>query len=303
MSVQDDAGAIGESAPKRRIGVLGGGTMGVGIAVVMALGGHEVVVRDVEEERVAGGLEQVERFFDRSVKIGKLDADGKDAILRQVSGTTKLSDLAGCEVVVEAIFEDVELKAATFGELDSICSPETLFHTNTSTLSVTAIAAGSKHPERVIGTHYCNPAPLMKLVEVVRARQTSEETYRATVELVRGLGKEIVTTGDTPGFLVNLFLVPFENDCIRALEAGLGTVESIDTAVKLALGYPLGTFELLDIVGLDVHKAVSLSLYDQFKDPRFAPPPLVDRMISAGQLGRKTQEGFYTYESTGVKGT
>jgi 3-hydroxybutyryl-CoA dehydrogenase len=277
--------------------------MGVGIAVVMARAGHQVLVRDVDDARVASGLEQIERFFDRSVRIGKLDATDRDAILRQVGGTARLQDLATCEVVVEAIFEDVELKAATFGELDSICPPETLFHTNTSTLSVTAIAAGSKHPERVIGTHYCNPAPLMKLVEVVRGRRTSEATYGATIEFVRGLGKEIVTTEDTPGFLVNRFLVPFENDCIRALEAGLGTVESIDTAVKLALRYPLGTFELLDVVGLDVHRAVSLSLYDQFKDPRFAPPPLVDRMISAGQLGRKTGEGFYTYDGTGVMGT
>jgi 3-hydroxybutyryl-CoA dehydrogenase len=277
--------------------------MGVGIAVVMARGGHEVVVRDVDDDRVAGGLEQIARFFDKSVQIGKLDAAERDTFLERVSGTSRLSDLEACDVVVEAIFEDVELKAATFGELDSICPPETLFHTNTSTLSVTAIAAGSKYPERVIGTHYCNPAPLMKLVEVVRGRRTSEETYRATTEFVRGLGKEIVTTEDTPGFLVNLFLVPFENDCIRALEAGLGTVESIDTAIKLALGYPLGTFQLLDIVGLDIHRAVSLSLYEQFKEPRFAPPPLVDRMISAGQLGRKTGEGFYTYQSTGVMGT
>ncbi|MDQ1423125.1 MAG: 3-hydroxybutyryl-CoA dehydrogenase, partial [Acidimicrobiaceae bacterium] len=232
-------------APARHVGVLGAGTMGVGIAVVMARAGHQVLVRDVDDARVASGLEQIERFFDRSVRIGKLDATDRDAILRQVGGTARLQDLATCEVVVEAIFEDVELKAATFGELDSICPPETLFHTNTSTLSVTAIAAGSKHPERVIGTHYCNPAPLMKLVEVVRGRRTSEETYRATIDFVRGLGKEIVTTEDTPGFLVNRFLVPFENDCIRALEAGLGTVESIDTAVKLALRYPLGTFELL----------------------------------------------------------
>jgi len=277
--------------------------MGVGIAVVMARAGHEVLVRDIDDARVSSGLEQIERFFDRSVSIGKLEADKRDSILQRVGGTSQLEDLAACEVVVEAVFEDVELKAATFGALDSICSTETLFHTNTSTLSVTAIAAGSKHPERVIGTHYCNPAPLMKLVEVVRGRRTSEETYGATVELVEGLGKEIVTTADTPGFLVNLFLVPFENDCIRALEAGLGSVESIDTAVKLALRYPLGTFELLDVVGLDVHRAVSLSLYDQLKDPRFAPPPIVDRMISAGQLGRKTGEGFYSYDTKGVMGT
>lgn len=287
----------------QRVGVIGGGTMGVGIAVVMARAGHEVVLRDLDDERVDQGLEQVRRFFDRSVEIGKLSAVDRDAMLAPLTGTTDLGDLANCDVVVEAIFEDVDLKARTFGDLDDICGPETLFHTNTSTLSVTAIAAGSRHPDRVVGTHYCNPAPLMSLVEVVRGLRTSDDAYHRTMEFVTGLRKQPVTTGDTPGFLVNLFLVPFENDCIRALESGFGTVESIDRAVKLALGYPLGTFQLLDIVGLDIHRSVSMSLYEQLRDPRFAPPPLVDRMISAGQLGRKVGEGFYTYETVGTFGT
>jgi 3-hydroxybutyryl-CoA dehydrogenase len=283
--------------------VLGGGTMGIGIAVVLARGGHEVVVRDIGSAEVDRALDQVARFFDRSVDKGKLAPEARDAMVAAVSGTTGLDALAGCDVVVEAIFEDVELKARTFGELDDVCGPETLFHTNTSTLSVTAIAAGSRHPERVVGTHYCNPAPLMKLVEVVKGRRTSADAYGRTVEFIEQLGKVAVTTEDTPGFLVNLFLVPFENDCIRALEAGLGTVESIDAAIKGALGYPLGTFELLDVVGLDIHRSVSLSLYDQLRDARFAPPPLVDRMIAAGQLGRKTGEGFYRYHGTGTFGT
>jgi 3-hydroxybutyryl-CoA dehydrogenase len=287
----------------QRVGVLGGGTMGAGIGVVMARAGHQVVLRDVAGERVEHGLDQIRRFLDRSVKIGKLSASNRDAMVANVTGTTDVADLGGCDVVIEAIFEDADLKAQMFGELDEICGPETLFHTNTSTLSVTAIAAGSRHPERVVGTHYCNPAPLMKLVEVVRGRRTAEDAYLRTMAFVAGLGKQAVTTEDTPGFLVNLFLVPFENDCIRALEAGLGTVESIDKAIKLALGYPLGTFELLDVVGLDIHKSVSLSLYDQLRDARFAPPPLVDRMISAGQLGLKSGEGFYTYDSAGSFGT
>jgi 3-hydroxybutyryl-CoA dehydrogenase len=286
-----------------QVGVLGGGTMGAGIAIVMARAGHDVVLRDLDEPRVEHGLAEIRKFFERSVKIGKLSPDERDALVARVKGSSDLSSLERADVIVEAVFEDVDLKTRVFGDLDEICRAETLFHTNTSTLSISAIAAGSRRPERVVGTHYCNPAPLMKLVEVVRGRRTSEDAYRRTMEFIDGLGKQAVTTSDTPGFLVNLFLVPFENDCIRALEAGLGTVSSIDRAVKVGLRYPLGTFELLDVVGLDIHRAVSLSLYEQLRDPRFASPPLVDRMISAGQLGRKTGEGFYTYDNAGTFGT
>jgi 3-hydroxybutyryl-CoA dehydrogenase len=201
---------------------------------------------------------------------------------------------------MEAIFEDLDLKAQTFADLDHVCGEATLFHTNTSTLSVTAIAAGSRNPERVVGTHYCNPAPLMHLVEVVRGRHTSDEAHARTVAFIESLGKTVVNAGDTPGFLVNRFLVPFENDCIRALEAGMGSVGTIDRAVTAGLGYPMGPFTLLDIVGLDIHEAVSLSLFEQLRDPRFAPPPLVSRMISAGHLGRKTGGGFYRYDHTGA---
>jgi 3-hydroxybutyryl-CoA dehydrogenase len=289
--------------PPLRVGVLGGGTMGSGIAITIARAGHEVVMRDVDDERVERGLGTVRAFLDKSVERGKLDADARGAALRGLEGTTDLESLAGCDIVVEAIFEDVTLKAETFGLLDDICGEDTLFHTNTSTLSVTAIAAGSRRAGRVVGTHYCNPAPLMKLVEAVRGRKTSDDALRRTLEFLDGLGKTSVLCGDTPGFLVNYFLVPFENDCIRALEAGMGTVESIDTAIHLGLGHPMGTFRLLDIVGLDIHKAVSTTLYEQLKDPRFAAPPLVDRMIAAGQLGRKTGEGFYTYDTaTGAFG-
>lgn len=285
------------------VGVLGAGTMGSGIATVMARAGHRTIVRELSREHVSAGLDRVRRFLDGSVKRGKLSAGERDSALAGLSGTTRLADLAGCDVVVEAVFEDAGLKARLFGELDEICGPETLFHTNTSTLSVTAIAAGSKRPGRVVGTHYCNPAPLMKLVEVARARQTSEDAYARTAGFLAGLGKTAVTTRDSPGFIVNRFLIPFENDCVRALSSGLGTVESIDAAVTRGLGYPMGTFALLDIVGLDVHKAVSLSLYEQLRDPRFAPPPLIEQMISAGHLGRKTGRGFYTYDQPRMFGT
>jgi 3-hydroxybutyryl-CoA dehydrogenase len=276
--------------------------MGVGIATTIARAGHPVVLRDLDSMLVDRGLAQVERFLERSVSLGKLEAATVEVALEGLEGCTDLDPLADCDIVVEAIYEDVGLKARTFAELDDICSAEALFHTNTSTLSVTAIAAGSRLPERVVGTHYCNPAPLMKLVEVARGRRTSDDAHARTVCFLEGLGKQVVNTADTPGFLVNLFLVPFENDCIRALEAGMGTVESIDRAVTLGLGYPMGPFTLLDIVGLDIHEAVSLRLFEQLRDPRFAPPPLVSRMISAGQLGRKSGQGFYQYQGTGVMG-
>jgi 3-hydroxybutyryl-CoA dehydrogenase len=286
----------GAPAEQLEVGILGAGTMGAGIAITVARAGHRVWLRDLDEARAERGLQTIRAFLEQSVERGKLSAAERDAALRNTSTTTRVEDLGGCEIVIEAILEDLELKARTFGELDEICGPDTLFHTNTSTLSVTRIAAGSRRPERVVGTHYCNPAPLMKLVEVVRGQRTSSEAIARTAEFVASLGKTAVHCGDTPGFLVNLFLVPFENDCIRALEAGMGSVESIDKAIRFGLGYPMGTFQLLDIVGLDIHRAVASSLYEQLKDPRFAAPPLVDRMIAAGQLGRKVGEGFYAYE-------
>jgi 3-hydroxybutyryl-CoA dehydrogenase len=284
------------------VGVVGSGTMGVGIAIVMARAGHRPLVHDLDADRVEGALGSVRTFLERSVKLGKLEGETMDRAVKGLVGTTRLEDFGECSVVVEAVYEDQALKAELFGSLEEICGPKTLFHTNTSTLSVTAIAAGSSLPERVVGTHYCNPAPLMTLVEVVKARQTSEEAYHATLEFLHGLGKATVTTQDSPGFIVNRFLIPFENDCIRVLSAGLGTIESIDLAVTKGLRYPMGPFRLLDVVGLDVHSAVSLSLYEQLRDPRFAPPPLVDRMIAAGQLGRKTGQGFFRYEASNVFG-
>jgi 3-hydroxybutyryl-CoA dehydrogenase len=280
------------------VGVLGTGTMGSGIAVVAARAGHRVVVRDLDDARVGAGIDRIIAFLDKSLKLGKLSPEAADNAKRGLTGTTALDGLAECDVVIEAIFEDVPLKQRTFAELDEICKPDTLFHTNTSTLSVTAIAAGSVRPGRVVGTHYCNPAPLMKLVEVVKGDQTDEEAYLRTLGFLTGVGKVNVTTKDSPGFIVNRFLIPFENAAIWALEAGRGTVESIDLAVTKGLRYPMGPFTLLDIVGMDIHKAVATSLYEQLKDPRFAPPPMVDRMIAAGTLGRKSGQGFYNYASS-----
>lgn len=288
---------------RRKVGILGAGTMGVGIAVVMLRGGHHVLVRDTTDERVEAGLAAVRAFLDRSLDLGKLDSAAHAAALSSLEGATELAELADREVIVEAIFEDVTLKSGVFAELEALCAPDTLFHTNTSTLSVTAIAGRMRDAARVVGTHYCNPAPLMRLVEVVRGHKTGSEAHARTLEFLHGLGKTTVQCGDTPGFIVNRFLVPFENDCIRALDAGMGTVESIDAAIERALRYPMGTFRLLDIVGLDIHKAVSMSLYEQLRDPRYAPPPRVDRMIAAGDLGRKAGRGFYSYDTAGLMGT
>ena len=286
----------------QRVTVVGAGTMGTGIAVTALLPGHSVTLIDVDAAALQAGRVYIEKFLRRSVTLGKLEAAAADAALGSLDLASHLGAAEGSDVVIEAVFEDVDVKRALFGRLDDICSPETLFHTNTSTLSVTAIAGGSRLPERVIGTHYCNPAPLMRLVEVAPGLCTGEKELRRTVEYVESLNKVAVETKDTPGFIVNRFLVPFENDCIRALEAGVADVETIDAAVKLGLGYPMGPFTLLDIVGLDIHRAVSMSLYTQLRDPRYAPPPLVERMIGAGHLGRKTGRGFYTYEDTRLFG-
>ena len=282
--------------PIRTVGVVGAGTMGSGIAVVVAQAGYRTILRDLDEANLARGLDTARGFLSRSAAKGKLTPEQAESAIANLSGTTELGDLAGADVVIEAIFENLGVKQRLWADLDGVVSPETMLHTNTSTLPVTGIAAGSKGPNRVIGTHYCNPAPLMKLVEIARGRHTDDITYQRTLEFMATLGKTTVTTKDQPGFIVNRFLIPWENNVLRALEAGLGTVESIDLAVTSGLGHPMGPFRLLDVVGMDIHKEVAMRLYEQFRDPRFAPPPIVDRMVAAGDLGRKTGRGFYTYD-------
>lgn len=290
------------SNDKKIVGVLGAGTMGSGIATVAARGGHRVLLFDIDEANLRRGIENVHAFFDKSVKLGKLDASAAEAAKQSLEGTTELKGLAPCDVVIEAVFEDLALKRDLFGQLDDIVSESALFHTNTSTLPVTGIAAGSRLPERVVGTHYCNPAPLMKLVEVADGRHTAAWAHQATVEFLHSVGKTTVVTKDRPGFIVNRFLIPWENSCINALENGWATKEEIDAAVLGALGHPMGPFRLLDIVGMDIHQQVSMRLYEQLRDPRFYPPPMVDRMVAAGDLGRKTGRGFYTYDDTRLFG-
>jgi 3-hydroxybutyryl-CoA dehydrogenase len=280
---------------QKTVAVLGAGTMGSGIATVIARAGYRTLLYDVDEQSLERGLGAVRGFFDRSVQLGKLDEGSAAAAKASLTGVTDLADLASTDIVVEAVFEDMQVKKDLWGRLDEIVSDTTLFHTNTSTLSVTGIASGSRRPERVVGTHYCNPAPLMKLVEVANGRHTADWVHTATLEFLHSVGKTTVVTKDRPGFIVNRFLIPWENSCIAALEAGLGTMESIDTAVTGALGHPMGPFRLLDIVGLDIHQQVATRLYEQLREPRFFPPPMVGRMVAAGDLGRKTGRGFYTY--------
>jgi 3-hydroxybutyryl-CoA dehydrogenase len=287
----------------RIVGVLGAGTMGSGIATVATRAGYRTVIHDLDDERVARGVATVRGFLDKSVQLGKLIEAEAAAASARIEGTTDLKDLADAGVVIEAIYEDLAAKQELFGELDAIVAKDTLFHTNTSTLSVTAIASGSALPERVVGTHYCNPAPLMKLVEVANGRHTAQWAHEATIEFLASVGKTTVVTKDRPGFIVNRFLIPWENACIDALETGLGTKESIDAAVTGALGHPMGPFKLLDVVGLDIHQQVATRLYEQLRDPRFFPPPMVDRMVAAGDLGRKAGRGFYTYDDNRLFGS
>lgn len=287
----------------KTVAVLGAGTMGSGIATVTTRARYRTLLYDAAEAQISRGLETIHGFVDKSVLLGRLSEVEGAAAKGRVVGVTDLKVIADCDIVIEAVYEEIEVKKALFAELDSIVSDRTLFHTNTSTLSVTAIASGSAHPERVVGTHYCNPAPLMNLVEVADGRHTATAAHDATIEFVASLGKTTVVTKDRPGFIVNRFLIPWENRCIAALDAGVGTKESIDAAVTGALGHPMGPFRLLDIVGLDIHQQVATRLYEQLREPRFFPPPMVERMVAAGDLGRKTGRGFYTYDDTRLFGS
>jgi 3-hydroxybutyryl-CoA dehydrogenase len=287
----------------RVFGVIGAGTMGSGIAIVLARAGYRTLVFDSDEGNLARGISTVTGFLDRSVALGKLSAPQAAAAGERLTGVTDLSALSACGVVVEAVYEDLGLKQELFARLDDVVPDQALLQTNTSTLSVTAIAAGSRHPERVIGTHYCNPAPLMSLVEVADGRHTASWAHDATIELLRSVGKQAVVTKDRPGFIVNRLLIPWENNCIAALEADVASKEEIDSAVRSALGHPMGPFRLLDIVGLDIHQQVAMRLYEQLRDPRFFPPPLVQRMVAAGDLGRKAGRGFYEYEDNRLFGS
>ncbi|MBI3454565.1 MAG: FAD-dependent monooxygenase [Candidatus Rokubacteria bacterium] len=280
-----------------KVGVVGCGLMGAGIAQVTAQAGVRTTVVEATQELLDRGLGAIRRSLDSLTEKGRLDARERDAAWGRITGTVRLEDLRDADLVIEAITENAALKKETFGRLDRICPPHALFASNTSSCTITELAAATKRPAQVLGLHFFNPAPVMKLVEVVRTILTSEETVKAASGFVQALGKTPVATQDTTGFIVNRLLVPYLLEAIRLLEAGIASKEDIDQAMKLGCGYPMGPFTLLDLVGLDTTLYVAEVMFQEFREPRFATPPLLRRMVLAGHLGRKSGKGFYDYSS------
>ena len=281
----------------KNVGVIGCGLMGSGIVQVAAQSGFQVLFVEANDELVKRGLERLRQTLEGLVARGKLEAKARDETLGRIAGTTRLEDLKASDLVIEAMTENQALKNETFARLDRICAPHTLLATNTSSCNVTAMAAATKRPGTVLGLHFFNPVPLMKLVEVVRTILTDEAAVREATEWVRAVGKVPVQTKDATAFIVNRLLVPYLLDAIRVYEGGLASLEDIDQAMKLGCGYPMGPFTLLDLVGLDTTMYVAEVMFEEFREPRYAPPPLLKRMVMAGQLGRKTGKGFYTYDT------
>jgi 3-hydroxybutyryl-CoA dehydrogenase len=279
----------------KKIGVLGCGLMGAGIVEVSARAGFATVVRELSENLLDKGLERIDRSLARAVEKGKLEAGERDKVRARIAGTVDLDDLAGCDLVVEAIVENVEEKKKTFAALDQAVKEGALFASNTSSLTITQLAAGTSRPDRFVGLHFFNPVPVMKLVEVVRTILTSDEAFDTAFELVRALGKEPIACKDNSGFIVNRLLVPYLLDAVRALEEGVGSVEDIDKGMQLGTGYPMGPFTLLDFVGLDTTYFIANIMFDEYREKRFAPPPLLKKMVQAGRLGKKSGRGFYDY--------
>jgi len=277
------------------VGVLGCGLMGAGIAQVCAQAGYTTIVREVEEPLLRKGLGRIEKFLADGVTRGKVTPEARDATLGKLSGTTKFEDFARCDLVIEAIIENVDEKRRAYAALDAVVGEAAIFCSNTSSLCITELAAATRRPDRFGGLHFFNPVPLMKLVEVVRGLSTTDETYRAVFAFAQSLGKEPITAPDRPGFIVNRLLVPYLLDAVRAYENGLGTLEDIDKGMTLGCGHPMGPFTLLDFVGLDTTYYIANIMFEEFREPQYAPPPLLKRMVLAGRLGRKSGQGFYKY--------
>jgi 3-hydroxybutyryl-CoA dehydrogenase len=277
------------------VGVLGCGLMGSGIAQVSAGAGFKTVVLEVNDEVLKKGLGRVEKFLTDGVAKGKVTDEAKATTLGNLRGTTSYGELKACDLVIEAIVENVEVKKRAYAEIEAVVGAHCLIASNTSSLSITELAASTKRPDKIGGLHFFNPVPLMKLVEVIRALSTSQETCQALFDFAKAIGKEPITAPDKGGFIVNRLLVPYLLDAIRCLEEGLGTAEDIDKGMKLGCGYPMGPFTLLDFVGLDTTYYIANILFDEFRETRFAPPPLLKRMVLAGYLGKKSGRGFYQY--------
>jgi len=279
----------------KKVGVLGCGLMGSGIAEVCAKGGYSTVIREVDEGYLERGMERIQRSLGKAVDKGKLEAEQRDKALSRISGTTDLEALADCDLVIEAIVENLEEKIRIFATLDETVKAEALFASNTSSLTITQIAMATRRTDRFVGLHFFNPVPVMKLVEVVRTLMTSDETMQQALEFVSTLGKEGVSCRDNSGFIVNRLLVPYLLDAIRALEGGVGSTEDIDKAMQLGCGYPMGPLTLLDFVGLDTTYYIANIMFEEYRERRFAPPPLLKQMVQAGRCGRKSGRGFYEY--------
>jgi len=286
----------------KTIGIAGAGTMGAGIAIVCARAGFRTRVFDLNEKALDTARSQAEGFLRKSVERGKLAPDKLPEIMAQWSGTTNLADFADCDLVIEAVFESLPVKHALFGKLDKICAPRTIFASNTSTISITEIAGGSGRADRFVGMHFCLPAQLMKLVEMSPGLVTSEETFSTAWGVAEVLGQKPVRTQDTPGVVLNYFLIPFNNDAIRLVEQGVAEPADIDLAIKTAMGYAMGPMELLDLVGMDTQKLLCEAMHGVTNEPRAACPPLVKRMIAAGWLGKKTGRGLLKYNDSKMYG-
>lgn len=277
------------------VGVVGCGLMGSGIAEVAARAGYDVVVREIDGEAVAAGRARIERSLARAVEKEKISPQDRDETLGRLRFTSDLAALGDRDLVVEAIVEDLDAKAELFGALDAVCGPSTIYATNTSSLTVTDLAARTARPHRFVGLHFFNPVPVMKLVEVVRTIATADEVVDAAFAFARGLGKEPIAARDASGFVVNLLLVPYMLDAIRQLERGVASIEDMDTAMVLGCGHPMGPFTLCDFVGLDTTWRIAEIMFEEYREPRYAPPPLLKRMVALGRHGRKAGKGFYDY--------
>ncbi len=282
----------------KKVGVLGAGAMGNGIAQMAAQLGCQVVLRDIEDAFVEKGIKNIDRFLAKSVEKGKLDAAQKDGILKRIQGTTDMGRLKDADFVIEAVIENLDLKKKVFQQLDELCRPEVILASNTSSMSITEIAAATKRPDKVCGMHFFNPAPIMKLVEVIRGFYTSDETVAATTELAKKMGKITVEVKkDSPGFIVNRIMIPHMLEAIKMVEEGVASKEDIDTAVKNGLNYPMGPFELMDLTGIDICYFVNEYFYKELnKESKWVSPNLLKSMIRAGRLGRKTAGGWYDYK-------
>ena len=282
--------------PIERVGVVGCGLMGAGIVEVCAKSGYTVIVQEITGDLLQAGMKRITGSMDRAVSKGKLSAADRDAAQARIMGVTQLQDMHQCDLVIEAITEKLDLKRKVFAELDAVTPSHTILASNTSSLAITEMAAATKRPDRVLGLHFMQPVPVMPLLEMVRTVLTSEETFATAKAFVESLGKTIVVSKDTPGFIVNLLLIPYLLQAIAELEKGVATKEDFDTAIRLGLNHPMGPFTLLDFVGLDTTLFIADAVFDETKDPRFAAPPLLRRMVSAGWLGRKNGRGFYDYK-------